>query len=53
MTIRLSRMTVSDAGELLSLQEARNIHLYEKMGYHATGQQTVINDCMTIVEYVK
>ena len=35
------------------LQEAGNCYLYEKMGYHQTGRQTVINDKMTIVGYEK
>jgi GNAT superfamily N-acetyltransferase len=35
------------------LQEAGNCHLYEKMGYHQTGKQTVIKENMTIVDYEK
>lgn len=35
------------------LQEAGNCYLYEKMGYHQTDRQTVINDKMTIVGYEK
>ena len=35
------------------LQEAGNCHLYEKMGYHRTGEQTVINERMTLVFYEK
>ena len=35
------------------LQEAGNCYLYEKMGYHQTGHQTVIKDNMTIVDYEK
>ena len=35
------------------LQEAGNCYLYEKMGYHRTGHQTVIKDNMTIVDYEK
>ena len=35
------------------LQEAGNCYLYEKMGYHRTGHQTVIKENMTIVDYEK
>lgn len=35
------------------LQEDGNCYLYEKMGYHKTGQTEVINDRMTIVYYEK
>ena len=35
------------------LQEAGNCYLYEKMGYHQTGHQTVIKENMTIVDYEK
>lgn len=35
------------------LEEAGNCYLYEKMGYHKTGQTEVINDKMTIVYYEK
>lgn len=35
------------------LQEAGNCYLYEKMGYHQTGSQTVIKENMTIVDYEK
>lgn len=35
------------------LQEAGNCYLYEKMGYHRTGHQTVIHENMTIVDYEK
>lgn len=35
------------------LQEKGNCHLYEKMGYHQTGETEVINDKMTIVFYEK
>ncbi len=34
-------------------QEARNIHLYEKMGYRPSGRITLINERMTIVGYSK
>lgn len=34
-------------------QEPRNCHLYEKMGYHATGETIVINERMTLVVYEK
>lgn len=35
------------------LQEKHNCHLYEKMGYHATGETLVINQRMTLVFYEK
>ena len=35
------------------LQEKGNLHLYEKMGYHRTGQIEKINDRMDIVFYEK
>ena len=35
------------------LQEAGNLHLYEKMGYRQTGKLTVVNDKMTLVFYRK
>jgi hypothetical protein len=35
------------------LQEKGNCHLYEKMGYHQTGEMKVINDKMTLVFYEK
>lgn len=35
------------------LQEAGNCYLYEKMGYHQTGHQTIIKENMTIVDYEK
>ncbi len=35
------------------LQEAGNCHLYEKMGYHRTGEPQVIHERMTIVHYEK
>lgn len=34
-------------------QEPRNIHLYEKMGYHPSGRITNINERMTIIGYAK
>ncbi len=34
-------------------QEKGNLHLYEKMGYHQTGQIEKINDRMDIVHYEK
>lgn len=36
-----------------SLQEARNCHLYEKMGYHKTGKTEVINERLTLICYEK
>ena len=35
------------------LQEKGNCHLYEKMGYQATGEQKVINERLTLVSYEK
>lgn len=35
------------------LQEKGNCHLYEKMGYHATGKVEKINDKLTLVFYEK
>ena len=35
------------------LQEPGNCYLYEKMGYHRTGHQTVMKENMTIVDYEK
>ena len=35
------------------LQEAGNVHLYEKMGYHRTGKTDRINDRMDIVYFEK
>lgn len=35
------------------LQEPGNCHLYEKMGYKATGETKEINDRMTLVGYRK
>ncbi len=35
------------------LQEVGNCYLYEKMGYHRTGHETIIKDNMTIVDYEK
>ena len=35
------------------LEEKGNCYLYEKMGYHQTGQTEIINDKMTIVYYEK
>lgn len=35
------------------LQEPGNCYLYEKMGYHRTGEQTVVNEKMTLVYYHK
>ena len=35
------------------LQEQRNCHLYEKVGYKQTGEMKVINDRLTLVSYKK
>ena len=34
-------------------QEKGNCHLYEKMGYHLSGTETVVNEKMTIIGYEK
>ncbi len=54
-TIRLAEVTHGSTNWQLStiLQEPRNCHLYEKMGYHATGETVVINERMTLVVYEK
>ena len=33
------------------LQEPANCHLYEKCGFERTGEETVINEKMTIIGY--
>ena len=44
----------SNHWELITiLEEKGNCHLYEKMGYHKTGEQIVVNDKMTLVFYNK
>ena len=35
------------------MQEPGNCHLYEKMGYHRTGEPQIINERMTIIHYKK
>lgn len=35
------------------LQEPGNCHLYEKCGFKRTGEEKVINDAMTLIDYVK
>ena len=35
------------------LQEGRNCHLYEKVGYQRTGESRIINERMTLVGYEK
>lgn len=35
------------------LQEPKNCHLYEKMGYRRTGRTEAINDKLTLVYYIK
>ena len=35
------------------LQEPRNCHLYEKMGYRQTGKTKVINERLTLTFYEK
>ena len=44
----------SDNWELSTiLQEPKNCHLYEKMGYRQTGKTEVINERLTLVFYEK
>lgn len=44
----------SDNWELETiLQEPKNCHLYEKMGYRRTGRTEAINDKLTLVFYAK
>ena len=35
------------------LQEPKNCHLYEKMGYQKTGKTEIVNDKLTLVTYAK
>ena len=35
------------------LQEPKNCHLYEKMGYRRTGKTEVINERLTLISYEK
>lgn len=35
------------------LQESGNCHLYEKMRYHQTGTQRIINENMTLIDFRK
>ena len=35
------------------LQESKNCHLYEKMGYRRTGKTEVINERLTLTFYEK
>ncbi len=35
------------------LQEPKNCHLYEKMGYQKTGATEIVNDKLTLVSYAK
>jgi GNAT superfamily N-acetyltransferase len=35
------------------LQEQRNIHFYEKLGYMREGEQQIVNDKLTLVRYKK
>ena len=34
-------------------QEERNCYLYEKCGFAKTGDETVVNENMTLIDYVK
>ena len=35
------------------MQEAGNCHLYEKLGYVRVGEPKIVNDRLTLVDYVK
>ena len=35
------------------LEEDANCHLYEKIGYTRTGEKLIVNQYMTIIDYVK
>lgn len=35
------------------MQEPANIHLYEKLGYKRVGEPKIINDQLTIVDFIK
>ena len=35
------------------LQEAGNCHLYEKLGYKRAGEARIINDKLTLIDYIK
>lgn len=35
------------------LQEAGNCHLYEKLGYKRVGEARIINDKLTLIDYIK
>lgn len=35
------------------LQESKNCHLYEKMGYRQTGKAEVVNENLTLISYEK
>jgi predicted N-acetyltransferase YhbS len=35
------------------LQEVGNCHMYEKLGFRATGNEKKVNDVMTLIEYEK
>ena len=59
---RLAQQAIAEAERLYGAghwslgtiqQEPGNCHLYEKMGYHRTGEATIINDGMTIIGYEK
>ena len=50
----LEELTNAETWELDTiLQEERNCHLYEKMGYRRTGPTKAVNENMTIVHYEK
>lgn len=35
------------------MQEEGNCHLYEKMGYHRTGEKKEVSDIMTLIIFEK
>ena len=53
-TLSLVQIPVEDAPLVQAMQqEAGNCYLYEKIGYHQTGQRSVIKENLTIVNYEK
>lgn len=62
MEVKLLRANIDNAKEIHGsanweldtiLQERRNCHLYEKMGYRQTGKTEVINERLTLTFYEK
>ena len=57
MKIDLIRASLKDTKEIWELstilEEKGNCYLYEKLGYHPTGNTQVINDRLTLIFYHK